>query len=238
MSELTKKRKLSRPRKQRQQNQFRQDDDFNWGRVMRVILSWVAIIFVFFLIVNVFRTSETTEFELDYTQYLKLLHEGQILEATIKKSEFNNFDFHGTLLTPADMVTAQGKRNHVEKFHVTLPYLDGTVAQEWNEKGLRYNITKEDTTWMNALMSALPWVLILGVWLVIMRRMQGVGTKGIFSFGKSRAKMINEGAPKVTFEAVAGADEAKIELQEVIEFLKEPQKFQRLGGKIPRGVLL
>jgi cell division protease FtsH len=68
--------------------------------------------------------------------------------------------------------------------------------------------------------------------------MQGVGTKGIFSFGKSRAKVFNEGAPKVTFQDVAGVDEAKVELQEIIEFLKEPTKFQRLGGKIPRGVLL
>ena len=87
-------------------------------------------------------------------------------------------------------------------------------------------------------MSALPWVLLLVVWLIIMRRMQGAGPKGIFSFGKSRAKMLNEGAPKVTFLDVAGADEAKMELMEIIEFLKEPTKFQKLGGKIPRGVLL
>ncbi|MBI3189516.1 MAG: ATP-dependent zinc metalloprotease FtsH, partial [Ignavibacteriales bacterium] len=103
---------------------------------------------------------------------------------------------------------------------------------------LKFNIVKEDNTWMSALLGALPWILILAVWLIVMRRMQGVGTKGIFSFGKSRAKMLTEASPKVTFADVAGADEAKYELQEIIEFLKEPTKFQRLGGKIPRGVLL
>jgi cell division protease FtsH len=79
---------------------------------------------------------------------------------------------------------------------------------------------------------------LLVVWLIIMRRMQGGGPRGIFSFGKSKAKMLSEGATKATFLDVAGADEAKLELMEIIEFLKEPTKFQKLGGKIPRGVLL
>jgi cell division protease FtsH len=99
---------------------------------------------------------------------------------------------------------------------------------------------KEDSAWYNMLVGFLPWVLLIGIWLIIFRRMQagGGGPKGLFSFGKSRAKLLSEGSTKVTFEDVAGADEAKIELQEIIEFLKDPAKFQRLGGKIPRGVLL
>ena len=232
-------KKLTRPRSGRQQrNQYRGDDDFNWGRLMKVLLSWVAILSGVFILITLFKVSEGTEYEIDYPEYIKLVHDSQIREAVIKKSDLNNFDFHGTLKEPLDVATSMGKHAKVEKFHVTLPYLDGTVIQEWTERGIRFNITKEDSTWMNALLGALPWVLILVVWLVIMRRMQGVGTKGIFSFGKSRAKMINEGSPKVTFADVAGADEAKSELQEIIEFLKEPTKFQRLGGKIPRGVLL
>jgi cell division protease FtsH len=228
-----KPRKLRQPRKQ-----FRNDDDFNWQRVLRVVLSWSAIIFGVFLVMMLFKTTEGTDYEIDYNQYQKLLHDGHIREAAIRKSEFNNYDLFGTLNESLDIVTHNGKRVKADKFHITLPFMDNTVAKELMEKGVRFSVTKEDNTWTNALLSALPWVLILGVWLLIMRRMQGMGTKGIFSFGKSRAKMINEGQPKVTFTDVAGADEAKVELQEIIEFLKEPLKFQRLGGKIPRGVLL
>ncbi|MBI3765513.1 MAG: ATP-dependent metallopeptidase FtsH/Yme1/Tma family protein [Ignavibacteriales bacterium] len=232
-------KKLPRPRRNRaSKNQFRNDDDFNWAKVLKVVLSWSAIILGVFIVMMLFRTQEGTEYELDYTQYQTLLTDGQISTAVIKKSDLNNFDFHGTLKKGTELLTSTGKTVRVERFIVTLPYIDGKVIESWNEKGVRFTITKEDNTWMNALLSALPWVLLLVVWLIIMRRMQGMGTKGIFSFGKSRAKTMTEGAPRVTFQDVAGADEAKVELQEIIEFLKEPSKFQRLGGKIPRGVLL
>jgi len=219
-------------------NQFRNDDDFNWGKVLKVVLSWSAIIFGVFILVTLFRTPETNQYEIDYTKYLELLNEGKIATATIKKSELNNYEFYGTLNSPIQLKTPSGKTITVERFFVMLPFIDTDVVQSWTNKDIRFTITREDNTWMNALLGALPWVLLLVVWLIIMRRMQGVGTKGIFSFGKSRAKMMAEGTTKVTFQDVAGADEAKYELQEIIEFLKEPSKFQRLGGKIPRGVLL
>ncbi|MBN2356374.1 ATP-dependent zinc metalloprotease FtsH, partial [candidate division KSB1 bacterium] len=89
------------------------------------------------------------------------------------------------------------------------------------------------------LLGVLPWLLFIGVWIYFLRRMQGGGgNKGIFAFGKSRARLWMENYPKITFSDVAGADEAKQELQEIIEFLREPEKFQRLGGKIPKGALL
>jgi len=94
---------------------------------------------------------------------------------------------------------------------------------------------------MAPLLGALPWILIIAFWIIIMRRMQSGGAgggKNIFSFGKSKAKLLSETGTKVTFNDVAGADEAKEELSEIIEFLKTPAKFQKLGGKIPRGVLL
>jgi cell division protease FtsH len=232
-------KKIQRPRKPRiPKKPNKGDDDFNWPKVMKVVLSWSAIILGVFIIMTLFRSQEGTEYELAYTEYQKLLNEGMISSANIKKSEISNFDLHGMLKNPTEVVTTSGKTAKIEKFFVTLPYLDGEVIKKWNEKEIRFTISKEDNTWMNALFSAIPWILLLVVWLIIMRRMQGVGTKGIFSFGKSRAKVQTEGAPKVTFQDVAGADEAKVELQEIIEFLKEPGKFQRLGGKIPRGVLL
>ncbi len=232
-------KRITRPRRARSPKKpLRGDDDFNWSRVTKVVLSWSAIILGVFIIMTLFNAQETSEYELAFTEYQKLLQDGQILSAHVKKSDINNYDLHGILKNSQEVITTSGKTVKLERFMVTLPYIDSEVIKTWNEKDIRFTISKEDNTWMNALLSVLPWILILVVWLFFMRRMQGVGTKGIFSFGKSRAKVQSEASPKVTFQDVAGVDEAKIELQEIIEFLREPSKFQRLGGKIPRGVLL
>jgi len=233
-----KRRGFQRPsRGKRSGPSFRQDDDFNWNKVLKVVLSWSVIILLVFVVMTLFKGAEGNEMEITYTEYQKLLQENQISEAIIKKSELTNYDFHGTL-KDARRINRGGKEVPYTRFTLTLPILDSDVIKEWNERGIKFTIQKEDNAWISALVSALPWVLLLVVWLIIMRRMQGAGPRGIFSFGKSRAKMLNEGAPKVTFLDVAGADEAKMELMEIIEFLKEPTKFQKLGGKIPRGVLL
>ena len=218
----------------------RNDDEFNWPKAFRVVLSWSATIMVVFLVMTIFKGTETTEHEITFTQYQEFLTAKKISKATIKKSNFNDFDLHGTLREPQEVTIPSGKRVKVEKFTLTLPYtnIDDTVIAQWNDNNVQFNISKEDSLWTNMLISALPWVILLAIWIVIFRRMQGGGTKGIFSFGKSRAKMLNEGSIRVTFADVAGADEAKVELQEIIEFLRDPAKFQRLGGKIPRGVLL
>jgi cell division protease FtsH len=233
------KRRQFRPQQKgkRPGQQFRQDDDFNWNKVLKVVISWSAIILLVFVVMTLFKGTEGTEAEVSYNEYQAFLEKGLIAEATIKKSELTNFDFHGTL-KEATRLNRGGKDINVTRFTLTLPILDSAVIKEWNDKQLKFTIVKEDNAWVNALVSALPWVLLLVVWLIIMRRMQGAGPRGIFSFGKSRAKMLTEGSSKVTFLDVAGADEAKQELGEIIEFLKEPTKFQKLGGKIPRGVLL
>ena len=238
MSGDDRKRPTQRPGRGRKPNQqYRPDDDFNWNKVLKVVISWSAIILMVFLVMTLFKGAEGTEMELTYTEYERLLNENQIERGTIKKSEFSNFDFHGELKT-AQKVTRGGKEHQFRKFVVTLPFMDKTVIEQWQNRGIEFTVQKEDNAWVSALVSALPWVLLLVVWLIIMRRMQGAGPRGIFSFGKSRAKMLNEGAPRITFTDVAGADEAKLELLEIIEFLKEPTKFQKLGGKIPKGVLL
>jgi cell division protease FtsH len=229
------RRNFQRPR--RQGPGTRPDDDFNWNKVLKVILSWSAIILLVFLVMTLFKGADTGEVEITYTEYQKLLEGNQIESATIKKSELTNYDFHGTTKAQ-ESVERNGKKVTFQHFVLTLPILDSGVVKDWTDRGITFTIQKEDNAWISALVSALPWVLLLVVWLIIMRRMQGGGPRGIFSFGKSRAKMLNEGAPRVTFADVAGADEAKLELKEIIEFLKEPTKFQKLGGKIPRGVLL
>ncbi|HEX9614227.1 MAG TPA: ATP-dependent zinc metalloprotease FtsH [Bacteroidota bacterium] len=229
-----------RPPQKKGQKQYR-EDDFNWNKVGRVIASWLGILLAVFLIMYAFRSNEETEYEITYTTYQQLLVDNRIAEAVIKKANLNDFDFHGKLTSPMDITTAGGKiAKSATRVVLTLPFIDEKVIQSWNEKGIKFNIVKEDNTWVSALVSFLPWILLIGIWLLILRRMQmgGGGTKGLFSFGKSRAKLLTEGTNRVTFMDVAGADEAKIELQEVIEFLRDPGKFQRLGGKIPRGVLL
>jgi cell division protease FtsH len=238
-NEPDKRRQFRTPQKgKRPGQQFRQDDDFNWNKVLKVVISWSAIILLVFVVMTLFKGTEGTEVEVSYNEYESFLDRGLIAEATIKKSELNNFDFHGVLKEPTRL-NRGSKEITVTRFTLTLPILDSAVIKEWNDKQVKFTIVKEDNAWVNALVSALPWVLLLVVWLIIMRRMQGgAGPRGIFSFGKSRAKMLTEGSTKVTFLDVAGADEAKIELAEIIEFLKEPTKFQKLGGKIPRGVLL
>lgn len=231
------KRKVIPPNLKRRSSQ-QPEDDFNW-RTGRIIIGWAAIILAVFLVMALFRGSDNQETEITYTQYQTLLDSGLIKEATIKKSDINNFDFHGTLKEPTEIVTDSGKRIKIEKFFVFLPQAsDANVIAKWQNEGVKFNFVKESDQWINGVISWLPMVFLGVLFLALMRRMQGNSTKGIFSFGKSRAKLMTESQVRVTFHDVAGADEAKEELGEIIEFLKEPAKFQRLGGKIPRGVLL
>jgi cell division protease FtsH len=218
----------------------RKTEDFNWNRVFKIVLSWSIILFAFFLVVIWSRSGDGGEVEIGFDQYQKLLNEDKIKEAILKKSE-NYSTFHGVLKQPEPLQV--GSRTvTADKFYVMLPFSDADEAtqKKWEEKKIAIRVEKEGDSWLGPLIGALPWIIIIVFWIIVMRRMQGQagGTKGIFSFGKSRAKMLTENQIRVTFNDVAGADEAKYELQEIIEFLKEPSKFQRLGGKIPKGVLL
>jgi len=125
-------------------------------------------------------------------------------------------------------------------YHTTqLPNGDTELANKLIASGAKvtYQPPPDNSFWLNILITFLPWVALVGLFIFFSRR-ASQGQQGIFSFGKSRAKLILEDRPSTTFADVAGVDESKYELQEVVEFLKTPQKFQRLGGKIPRGVLL
>ncbi len=216
------------------------DDNFDWSKIIRMVFGWGAVIIAAVIIMQLFKTGSNNYVDIPYPQYLKLLNNDEIASATITKTGDNDFYFKGTLKSQ-QRVTIDNKEVPVKYISVYMPELVVKSQEEvWKAKNIVYTYTKESNEWMNILIGFLPWILIIAVWIIIMRRMQGAGggTRGIFSFGKSKAKLVPQSAQKITFRDVAGADEAKLELHEIIEFLKEPTKFQKLGGKIPRGVLL
>jgi cell division protease FtsH len=219
----------------------RPDDNFDWSKVIRLVFGWGAVIVAAVIVMQVFRTSAETYTEIPYGEYEVLLQTPEnISSASIIKADLNDYTFKAELRKETD-VKIKGKSVSVKAISVYIP--EPMIRDQeavWKAKGIQYSFDKESNEWMNILIGFLPWVLIIAVWVVIMRRMQGQGggSKGIFSFGKSKAKLITPSSKRVTFKDVAGTDEAKMELQEIIEFLKEPSKFQKLGGKIPRGVLL
>lgn len=204
---------------------------------MRNMMLWFVLAAGIFIVYVFMQGNQKQEWPVSYTEYQRFLQEGLIKEAVVVKSQYNKYEFRGVLKQPVN-ITAEGKERAVTRFSTKLGVLDSQTESDWAERGITWAYEEGDGAFWNYVLPMLPWILLIGLYIFFMRRMQGGGSKGIFSFGKSRAKLLNEGSPKVTFDDVAGADEAKYELQEVIEFLKEPQKFQRLGGKIPRGVLL
>ncbi|MCS6809058.1 MAG: AAA family ATPase, partial [Bacteroidota bacterium] len=192
-----------------------------------------------YMLVN---TGQQAEVSVTYTEYKRFLEAGKIESATITKSQLNDFVFHGVLREKVSILKPNGTGQiEVQRFFTRLGVLDSETERLWAEKGITWRYEEGDSQWVSWIVSFLPWIVLIGIYFLIMRRMQGGGpgsTRGIFSFGRARARLISENAKKVTFDDVAGADEAKYELQEIIEFLRDPAKFQRLGGKIPHGVLM
>ncbi|MEJ2545454.1 MAG: ATP-dependent zinc metalloprotease FtsH, partial [Calditrichaceae bacterium] len=220
-----------------QKDKKKKDDEFQWKKASKTGLIWIIILIAAITFSQFWPNSHPDEVEIGFTKYQQLLKEDKIESGTVTLKE--NV-FKGEL--KQEEVFQGRKSTQTSKYiRTVLPYLDNTVVDEWEKQNIPVRFVEPSSEWTLILVNMLPWILILAAWIFIARRMQGGGgggSRGIFSFGKSKAKMLTEDKAKVTFEDVAGADEAKMELQEIIEFLKDPNKFTRLGGKIPKGALL
>ena len=180
---------------------------------------WMVIGLIVIVLFNVFQASQPSRDKLVFSDFLKRVEQGEVREVLIRGKSVT-----GKL--------ADG--NTFRTFTADYPDLIKTLK----DKGVKIAVEPEDSNpWYAYLLQWVPMLLFIGVWIFFMRQMQGGGAKAL-SFGKARARLISEKQNKITFQDVAGVEEAKEELREIIEFLKDPPKFQKLGGKIPKGVLL
>jgi cell division protease FtsH len=181
---------------------------------------WLVISLMVILLFNMFNHPGQSKQETSYSEFISAVSDGEVNQVTIQGNDI------------------YGKFKDGTSFKTFVPN-DPNLIRELRDKGVQISAKAvEESPWfMTILISWFPMLLLIAVWIFFMRQMQAGGGKAM-SFGKSRARLISDSARKVTFEDVAGIEEAKEELEEVIEFLRDPKKFTRLGGRIPKGVLL
>ena len=235
MSEENQKNKPNMPEKDPDNDQQKGNQGFQWKQAGKTSLIWVIILISAIFVSGLFTGKGGDELELEYYEYEHFLNSELIATAEIIQT-----DFHGKLKR-LSTVERGSQRLQVDAFWVILPRdVDEAMEKEWKARGVQYTFGKPSVDWGGYLLSMAPWLLLIVFWIFIMRRMQGGmgGTKGLFSFGRSRARLWTTDKPGVTFDDVAGCEEAKTELTEIIQFLKHPKRYQKLGGRIPKGVLL
>ncbi len=205
--------------------------------ILRTLLIAVAVLIIWGLFQYFSQSSNTTPKDLLEVPYSTFYQ--QVQQDNVQNVVFQGQDANGTF---KNAITVSGSNNGLpsKNFHFTqLPNGDPTLIPLLNTHHVNYQakVVSDNNFFLNLLINLLPWVLIIAVFVFIARRATQ-SQQNIFSFGKSRAKVILEDRPSTTFADVAGVDESKNDLIEVVEFLKTPGKFQRLGGRVPRGVLL
>ncbi|HEY2377144.1 MAG TPA: ATP-dependent zinc metalloprotease FtsH [Gemmatimonadaceae bacterium] len=203
--------------------------DVNWGRLSKTLSFWLLILLIPVALIQLSNGRSDQAPLISYTQYRAELGRDNIRKVKIQAGKYVAGEFKTSI--PFD-------GRNVPKFNVRLP-MENAQAEVDSLNKHNVVIEAEDArpSITAYIVNFLPWLLLIGFYLFLFRQMQAGGAKA-FSFGKSKAKLLTGDTPKVTFADVAGADEAKQELQEIIEFLRDPQRFTKLGGRLPKGALL
>jgi cell division protease FtsH len=182
---------------------------------------WVVLLLMILLLVTVLRQTKVAPQEITYTEFLTKLEAGEIERVTMEEG-------HVT-----------GKLADGHEFATFVPPVYDSLVPQLQQKGVEITARpkRESSVWQQMLIWWVPFLILIGLWVFFVRQMQAGGGKAM-SFGKSRARLLTENQQRVTFDDVAGVEESKVELEEIIAFLRDPKKFTRLGGRIPKGVLL
>ena len=211
------------------EQQNRPEPGSRFSRMSRTASFWILLILAPLLLLQIFNPRTNSGVEFTYTEFREQLSSGNIRAVTIIEAR----SVEGELRTP---VNRDGE--DLGRFTTMLPgeITDGLI-DELGSGGVIVSARAAKTPLMERVFALLPWILMAGIWIWFVRSLQSGGNRA-FQFGKSKARLISPDTPQVTFEDVAGAEEAKEELHEIIEFLKDPERFVRLGGRLPKGVLL
>ena len=191
------------------------------NNLVKNIAIWLVIVLVLMTVFNQFSQRQSPQTQMEYSQFIEEVKKGRVAKVTIE----------GRVLKG---VSSEGRR--FTTYSPSDPWLVSDLLK--NNVIIEAKPEEEPSLLMNIFVSWFPMLLLIGVWIFFMRQMQGGGRGGAFSFGKSRARMLDESTNPITFGDVAGCEEAKEEVAELVDFLRDPGKFQKLGGRIPRGVLM
>ncbi|MCZ6917780.1 MAG: ATP-dependent zinc metalloprotease FtsH [Gemmatimonadetes bacterium] len=201
----------------------------SWSSASKNLVFWMLIVMLSLAFYRMTVRGRDDHTEIDYTLFRAQLDASNIASVEITDGKFIEGEFNSPVVV---------ERRAVQAFSVVLPIQDSEdLLLQLEQQQVKITGKVQRPSFGTIFLNFLPWIILIGLWIFFFRQVQQGGNRA-FQFGRSKAKMLTGDTPKVSFSDVAGADEAKVELEEIIEFLKDPQKFQRLGGRLPKGVLL